>query len=186
VAVAPLVSPSQYYPEVSAQGFGGDFARFSNTGSSGAQTSTVASRESSDIALLNAGVAPLAYSLMIGTNDIAANTADATIYSNIQGICSAIKAGVPTANVVVFTLLPANFSTSTGTFETHRQAVNTLIRNGGSCTYTVADVGADSSMGQAGQNTSTRYYFSDGIHPTIAGEAIISSYLNAALISLGF
>ena len=125
---------------------------------------------------------PKVYSIMVGTNDITQGVADATIYANIQSICSAVVS--QGANVVVFTLLPSAFVPPTGTFETHRQAINTLIRNGGTCPYVVADAGNDATIGQAGQNSNTTYY-TDGTHPTAAGMAIIATYEKTATIAQG-
>lgn len=126
--------------------------------------------------------ANIVYSLMIGTNDIHSNIPVATIYANIQSICSQVTAN-NRARMIVFTILPGNPWTD----ETQRQTLNTLIRNGGACTYTVADVGNDPTIGQAGQNGNLTYYNSDALHPTAAGDAIIGiSYLRPALQSLGF
>lgn len=119
------------------------------------------------------------YSLMIGTNDNVALSGDyTTSYAHIQSICSTIAA--TGASVVVFTILPANISG----METFRQGLNSLIRGGGACSYTIADVGNDATIGQAGQWSNTTYYQSDGIHPTVAGQTIIATYLLAAWQSL--
>jgi lysophospholipase L1-like esterase len=158
------------------------FSRYlalSNTAVPGSTTATVLSRITTDTAQLTAWAqwtgTPRVYSLMVGTND----SFNSVYYSDIQSICSSVTG--TGASMIVLTNLPS----TTGT-EVSRQAWNTLIRNGGSCSYTVADVGNDSTIGQAGQNANLTYYQSDGIHPTAAGDAIIATYLKTALTGLGF
>lgn len=123
----------------------------------------------------------LVYSVMIGANDIHSGIAVATTYANIQNICTQVTAvGL---RMVVLTVLPGNPWVD----ETQRQALNTLIRGGGACPYTLADVGNDPTIGQAGQNSNSTYYYGDGLHPRTTGNAIIGiTYLRAALQSLGF
>lgn len=126
--------------------------------------------------------ANLTYWLMIGTNDIRANSRSAAyVYANIQTICSTVK-GYGFNNVVVSTILPWE----AGTSEAVRLALNTLIRNGGSCTYTVADTGSDPTMGQVASPMNTTYYF-DQLHPTAVGDVLIATtYFRSALQGLGF
>lgn len=133
--------------------------------------------------LVNYNSSLLAYSLMIGTNDIGHGITPATVYANIQSACASVKSYNPSVHVIVFTVLPAAPYGS----EVDRQNLNSLIRSGGSCTYSVADVGNDSTIGQVGQNSNLTYYQPDGIHPTAAGDAIIGlNYLLPALQALGF
>ena len=121
------------------------------------------------------------YSILIGLNDYwLSGSSAATIYANIQTICSTVSGYSSSPSVIVFTELPAAVSG----WETVRQSLNTLIRNGGSCPYTVADVGNDATIGQAGENTNLTYYNSDQIHPNNAGSLIIGTYLTAALKSI--
>lgn len=119
------------------------------------------------------------YTLMIGTNDINTGVSTATTYANIQSICSSVTA--TGAKMVALTVLPATLANN---FETNRQALNTLIRNGGACSYIIADVGNDATIGQAGQQTNTTYYQGDQVHPTAAGDTIIAGYYRTALGTL--
>ena len=123
---------------------------------------------------------PVIYTLMIGADDIFNGVTPATVYSNIQSICSTVTA-VGSTKFVIFTVLPASTVN-----ETNRQSLNTLIRNGGSCSMTVADVGNDPTIGQAGDDTNTTYYQADQVHPTAAGQQIVAlKYMLPALQSLG-
>jgi|HubBroStandDraft_4_1064222.scaffolds.fasta_scaffold07531_3 lysophospholipase L1-like esterase len=121
------------------------------------------------------------YSLMIGTNDFGSGFTATQTYANIQSICSTVT-GTNGVKMILLTLLPA---TGNASFETYRQAVNTLERAGGSCTYTLADVGNDATIGQPGDQTNATYFQSDEIHPTAAGDVIVASYMKTALLSLG-
>jgi len=118
------------------------------------------------------------YSLMTGTNDIEQSVPTATTYANIQSICADVTGAG--ASMILLTILPASTVN-----ETNRQALNSLIRGGGSCSYIIADVGNDATIGQAGQWSNTTYYQADGLHPTAAGDTIIAGYLKTALQSLG-
>ncbi|MBV8903938.1 MAG: hypothetical protein JOZ22_09920 [Acidobacteriia bacterium] len=135
------------------------------------------------------GKAQLVYTVMAGTEDFqrcasgtCTPTASAT-YANIQSMCSAVR-NATGASIIVFTLPPANLSANSDSFESFRQDLNGLIRNGGSCSYTVADVGSDGLIGQPKQWSNVYYYEPDGIHLTRAGQAIIADYLNTALKGL--
>lgn len=119
-----------------------------------------------------------AFSVMTGTNDNEQSVSVSTTYANIQSICSSVAA--TGASVIVFTILPGSTVN-----ETNRQSLNALIIAGGACSYTIADVGSDSTIGQAGQWSNATYYQADGLHPTTAGDAIVAGYLRTALQSLG-
>lgn len=179
---------TETYPYVAWGSFNGTWVNIKDAAVGGSTTVDVQNRLTADKATLNTYADKKVYSLMIGTNDIRNpnNTADATIYANIQATCNSIVTAIPTATVIVFTILPSSYTTSSGTFESHRQAVNTLIRNGGTCPYVVADTGSDPTIGLVGQNVAP-YYQGDGVHLTALGESLIAStYLRPALVALGY
>jgi lysophospholipase L1-like esterase len=129
-----------------------------------------------------------------GTNDIyfdadSDDTASTTI-SRVVAYCQARQAAG--WQVVVTTLLPRDDFPGTSTlpatqathFEARRQAFNTYIRNNWqSFANALADVGNDPNMGQAGDETNATL-FTDGVHPTAAGAAIVAGYMQAAILSL--
>ncbi len=122
--------------------------------------------------------------LWIGTNDLDAATAPATVYSTLQSLCTSIQgAGF---KVVVLTTLPR--SSSSGTFEADRQTLNASIRSGFSgltlACDAVADVGADATIGAAGSQNSGTYYSSDHIHLLNAGYLIVAGIVGTALAGL--
>ncbi len=169
------VQPCCYYPTVALAGMALANSRI-NTAVAGYTTQSIVDHLSTVISpqlSAWAGLSKRIYTLMIGTNDNF-NTSN---YSKIQTICATVVAAG--ASMVMLTNLPC-----TGCNETNRQSWNTLIRNGGACSYTVADVGNDPTIGQAGNNLNLTYY-QDGTHPTAAGDAIVATYLVTALNSLG-
>ena len=114
-----------------------------------------------------------------GTNDIwlSGKTAAQT-YAGFQTyIETRIAAGWN--NIIVLTMLPRQ---SGAPNEATRQAFNTLLRNGAATYgYTVADIGNDPTIGQAGDQTNTTYYASDQIHLTQAGQLIVAQDILAVL-----
>jgi lysophospholipase L1-like esterase len=114
-----------------------------------------------------------------GTNDIwlSGKTAAQT-YAGFQTyIETRIAAGWN--NIIVLTMLPRQSSAPN---EATRQAFNTLLRNGAATYgYTVADIGNDPTIGQAGDQTNTTYYAPDQIHLTQAGQLIVAQDILAVL-----
>jgi lysophospholipase L1-like esterase len=77
--------------------------------------------------------------------------------------------------VAVFTTLPRNAGP---TFEADRQAYNTLIRaNWHSYADHLVDIGANSTIGDNGDQNNLTYYIVGGVHLTAAGQLIVGNYL---------
>lgn len=131
---------------------------------------------------------PHAVILWGGSNDIAGADSAATIYASIKAYCQARKA--IGWKVVVLTILPRLGNTG---YNTKRLAVNTLlladfpsttqhslIYTGASYADYLVDVGSDQAIGEFGDELNPAYY-SDGIHLTAAGMAIVADYVRKAI-----
>ncbi len=109
----------------------------------------------------------------------------ATWQANITSYISQVKAaGVD--KVIFLTILPRDsFGAVNPAFETARQTWNTWVRANAVSTGidAIADVGADATIGQAGQEDNLTYYV-DGTHTTAAGDAIVQGLVIAAINSV--
>ena len=75
---------------------------------------------------------------MIGTNDIRTGVSQATKLRNDPEYVAGRRAWVTRLRFTIFTILPSNIVPASGPdFGAQRQRLNTLIRNGGVCPYTV-------------------------------------------------
>ena len=79
--------------------------------------------------------------------------------------------------VVLCTLLP---STASGGFNAIRNAANALICGDTSFYVVLCDFAAEATMGLDATASNTTYY-SDGTHPTAAGQALLATLMTAAL-----
>lgn len=131
--------------------------------------------------LVDAAVTRNALIIGIGSNDVAAGTAAATTYTNIQTVVAAgVSAGF--TKIIVVTVLPR------GTNEAIRTTLNSSITGGAAGGgYTVADVASDANMGAAGKNSDTTYYNADAVHPNTTGHALMyNSYIGPAFDALSW
>lgn len=129
-----------------------------------------------DPVLANSGTKYLV--IFAGTNDIFLNsTSGANTWLLLKAYIEArIAAGWSAANICVVTMLPRQ-----GQHESDRTAYNSAIRsNQATYGYKIADVAANSTIGDAGDENNTTYYL-DTIHPTAAGHVIIQGIISAAL-----
>lgn len=121
---------------------------------------------------------------LCGTNDLmfdSISTEDLqTIY---QEYCVARQA--VGWNLVSATMLPRTvLGGQNENFESQRQAFNAWLRlNYSNFSNALADIGGDPTIGVAGANTNLAYY-QDGIHPTLAGHAIIAPYFTNAILAI--
>jgi lysophospholipase L1-like esterase len=116
-----------------------------------------------------------------GTNGIhpsLGNHSAATEYADFQSyIAARTAAGWAATRIAVCTMLPR-----TGVDETVRTTFNALLVSGASTYgYKVARFDLNASIGAAGQNLDTTYFY-DGTHMTDAGHAIAASIISAVLI----
>lgn len=116
--------------------------------------------------------------IFAGTNDIHLNaTSGAACWTLMQTYINArISAGWTPSHICVCTMLPRQ-----GAHESDRTTFNGSIRsNAAGMGYVVADIGANPTIGDAGDENSSTYYL-DTIHPKDAGHAIIAPIVKAAL-----
>lgn len=115
-----------------------------------------------------------------GTNDL--YTAITDVYNNIVSYCQARQAAG--WKVVVATILPRTEAGLRAGFETDRQTVNaSIVSNWATFADALSDIGNDATIGQAASPNDTTYY-SDKVHPTAAGNAIIAALHKTALDSI--
>lgn len=120
-----------------------------------------------------------------GINDFHFGASQATTYARLQTYCQNRKNAGWT--VIVCTELPCVASYVGVGYEAARQSLNTDIRNnfGSFGVDAIADIGNDTTIGQAGQNTNSTNYQADQIHLKNPGIQIIADTVISALASLG-
>lgn len=117
------------------------------------------------------------------TNDLYFGASAATAYSNYVAYCQARQAAG--WQVVAATVLPRSDTSTPGTFEADRQTVNTNVRaNWATFASVLADVAADTRLGDAGDQLDTTYYSADRVHLKDAGYAVVEPIVRAAVLSL--
>lgn len=117
-----------------------------------------------------------------GTNSLYFGGTAAATYADIVTYCNARRAAGWT--VIVGTITPRTNAGTPGTFEADRQTVNAAIRaNWPSFADALADIAADSRLGDAGDETDTTYY-TDLVHMTDAGYAVVASIVHATMLTL--
>jgi len=112
-----------------------------------------------------------------GMNLFLANHSAEVEFANFEQYMAARRlAGWDMSNTVVCTMLPRGAGE-----EARRTAFNGYLVAGASYwKYKLARFDLDPNMGQAGQNDDPVYY-SDGVHPTDAGHAILAAILNQVM-----
>jgi lysophospholipase L1-like esterase len=117
-----------------------------------------------------------------GTNELYFGVSAATAYANIVTYCQARR----TAGwkVVILTILPRSNAGLPVDWETSRQTVNAnIIANWATFADALADVAADSRIGDAGDSDNTTYYL-DKVHMTVSGYAIVAPIVAAAIATV--
>lgn len=184
------IPPAKNYPTQVVEALGGRMAlNFAVGGQTLAQMQADAATEI-DVLLNQAGGAPLVLSWWGGTNDNFGGASAATIISRLDTYYAARKAAG--WRQIEIGMLPRSQSGTPAGFETNRQTV----RADRLSKYTIAtaeaniwknadgnfyiDLGADTTIGQAGQTTNTTYYL-DLTHLMTAGYAIVADYVKKAI-----
>lgn len=122
------------------------------------------------------------------TNDMILPTGALTntqVYNNYVTLCQLARA--QGFYVVAATILPRSSAiviSNRPTFEADRQVINQLIRdNYASFADAIADVGADTTIGEAGDETNATYY-ADLTHLNATGTRILADYFADAIFTL--
>lgn len=117
-------------------------------------------------------------SVLIGTNDLTASSDVPAFLADLAAYCDARRAAG--WKVALGTLLPADRSN----FNTRRNTANTTIRTwAGVHADVIIDFAANTTIGEDGDELNTTYY-SDGVHPTLAGQEIMESIYRTAINGL--
>lgn len=116
------------------------------------------------------------------TNELKLGVSATDAYNNLVAYCRARKnAGF---KVVVPTILPRSESGTPEDFNTKRATVNTNIRNNyASFATAIADVAANTDIGEDGDSENATYY-TDKVHMTTAGYNIVAGIVKAAIDTL--
>lgn len=112
--------------------------------------------------------------LFLGINDILASASSATITANLDTYLTRLRASNSIVKICGVTLMPS--TNLTAGQEVIRLAVNTHIRSLAAYDY-VADLVTDSRLNDASNAT----YFSDGLHCTAAGYAVMAGVIGKVL-----
>lgn len=119
-----------------------------------------------------------------GTNDLFFGASAATTFARMQQYAAMVHA--QGRKVIQGTILPRD--DNGGVDETARAALNLLILGNigaGSTQFdAVADVASDPIMGLLATCNNPTYYFSDLVHPTATGHALLAPYWANAIASL--
>ncbi len=117
--------------------------------------------------------------VMWGINDLSGGATAAQMVASLKAWCqNRLRHGW---TVVVLTLLPCNSFTNANSL---REAANVLIRADSSFYSALIDLGDTSTvMGNVSALSDTAKY-SDGVHPTAAGNVLLEPTITAALTTL--
>lgn len=119
-----------------------------------------------------------------GTNDIYFGATGAATHTLLAAYCAARRA-VGFKVVVLTALSRSNAGTPAG-FNTDRGILNTAIRaNWSTYADALADVAADSRIGDNGDELDTTYFDADKVHMNATGYGVIAGIVKTAIDSLG-
>jgi len=109
-----------------------------------------------------------------GINDVTQGASNATITSRMNSLLSAIRASLNTGDEILFLTMIAN-----GTNNSVRVAENTNRTDGD---YTEIDQVIDLTGDTDFENTASSYFYSDGVHPSVAGYAAMADYVDPYIV----
>jgi len=117
-----------------------------------------------------------------GTNDIKLGASATDAYNNLVTYCQARQAAG--FKVVILTILPRSDAGTPVDFNTSRATVNTNIRNNyATFADAVADVAANTDIGEDGDSENATYY-TDKVHLKTAGYNIVAGIVAATINAL--
>jgi lysophospholipase L1-like esterase len=119
--------------------------------------------------------------ILFGANDIAAGFSGTTYVAALKTYCQSRKAAMvaPQKRIVICTTLPGIPITDNG-FESQRLIGNLGMLADGSFWDGYANLAADPVMGLQATNSDPTYY-SDGVHPTNAGNDLLAPWISRAV-----
>lgn len=118
--------------------------------------------------------------LYVGTADLGSGAPASTIGPVLLTAAQRyVAAGL---QLVICTLADSQAPTNPADYETQRQTFNAYIRSNATATgYLVADLAADSRIGDVGDANNLTYFNADKVHMTNAGYAVVAEIVNAVL-----
>jgi len=141
-------------------------------GLSGETAASLLSDWSTNIGSMALGSGENVFCLLAGINDLVATRLPADIFADLEDIWdAAYTAGFD--KVVAMTVLPYQYL---GGAEAARLTLNNLIRGSSSYDY-LADIADITAL----QTPSSTYYYSDGLHLTTSGSAIVETAITQAM-----
>jgi len=170
-----VAAASKYY--YVAQAGISPFPQGANDAVSGSGLAAVTSRSATIDSWFAPITGPKVLFLFLGAND--QGDGAATFVANLKAYCVARKSASAGLKIVLATLLPQ----TTSGFNTFRDTVNASIHADNSYYDALADFAGNATMGCDSCAASTTY-FSDGVHPTAAGHAILGPIARAAIQSV--
>jgi hypothetical protein len=109
--------------------------------------------------------------VLAGGGDFRAGVTAAFMYTSLRSYCKERRAAG--FRVLVLTVLPCH---RTDTFEVTRLAFNAMLRDGwDDFAHGLVDIGADSRIGDTGDEYDAQFYLTDQLHLTAAGNAVMAS-----------
>lgn len=172
---ADVPTPYAVYPRVTTYDLVTSYPMFNiDTGVDGRKSAEVLSNLTSEVLSKFVPGYKNIYSLLIGTNDIAASVSVSTIYSNITSVISQVKAtGFKT---IVGTVLYRSDISVNSTID----SLNALIKANTAGADLVVDFNANANL----QNPNDTTWFIDKLHPTIAGQQAMATQLEPIISTL--
>jgi lysophospholipase L1-like esterase len=163
---------------------GGRWASFVNLGVSAQTLSDMLADAVSDVdAKLDGSKSRNLVVCWGGTNDMFFGASGATAYGRLVSYCTGRRAAG--FKVVVLTALPRNDAGVPADFATQRATFNTSIRsNWATFADALADIAADSRIGDDGDYADATYYNADQVHLTAARYALVAVLVRPGVESL--
>lgn len=150
---------------------------YNNLAVGGSVVSDLVSRAGATNAYYDSRVTDNVLTVWAGSNDLVFGDSAATVFGKLASYCAARRSRG--FHVLVFTILPR--TAISGAAETHRQNLNTLIRDHWTgFADGLVDVAANGTLGAVNANLNLTYYI-DGTHLTAAGHTIVATLAGAQL-----
>ena len=181
-AGSPSANNGNSYPYQLLQSLGSSY-RVINAGVSGTQLNTMEGDASTRVDGYKQATGNVCVAWG-GTNDLFFGTAVATVQTRYSTYCSSRQ----TAGwrVVAVTMLPRSDAGTPAGFETDRQTFNTWLRaNYTTFADSLADIAADSRIGDDNDEQDTTYYNADLVHMNATGYGVVAGIVNTAVLETG-